>query len=58
MDTAADLLASLDRGESLPASWYVDPAIAEREVAGVFRRSWNYVGPAGELASPPISPAT
>ena len=46
----AALLAALDRGESLPARWYTDPAITERELLLVFRRSWNYVGPAAELA--------
>ena len=43
------MLAGLDRGESLPASWYTDPVIADREIAQIFRRSWNYVGPLAEL---------
>jgi choline monooxygenase len=46
---AADLLDALDRGESLPARWYTDPAITEQEVAKIFRKSWNYVGPLAEL---------
>lgn len=45
------LLAALDRGESLPASWYTDPAVTEREIAQVFRKSWNYVGPLSQLSA-------
>ena len=45
----ADLLAALDRGESLPAHWYTDPAITAREHAEIFRKSWSYVGPLSEL---------
>src|SRR3984885_6489615 len=46
------LLAALDRGESLPAHWYTDPAITAHEIEKVFRKSWNYIGPARELANP------
>jgi choline monooxygenase len=49
-ETCADLLGALDRGESLPARWYTDPSILEQEMLQVFRKSWNYVGPAAELA--------
>ncbi|HTV44828.1 MAG TPA: SRPBCC family protein [Stellaceae bacterium] len=52
VDNPAALLAALDRGESLPAGWYTDPAITEREIIHVFRKSWNYVGPAAELRHP------
>ena len=31
-ENAASLIAALDRGESLPARWYTDPAITEREI--------------------------
>jgi ferredoxin-NADP reductase/phenylpropionate dioxygenase-like ring-hydroxylating dioxygenase large terminal subunit len=48
-ETADRLLAALDRGESLPTHWYTDPAITAREIEKVFRRSWNYIGPAKEL---------
>lgn len=41
--------AALDRGESLPARWYTDPAITERENAQIFRKAWNYIGPTAEL---------
>jgi choline monooxygenase len=49
IDHDANLLAALDRGESLPARWYTDPAIAEEETARIFRKAWNYVGPLAEL---------
>jgi ferredoxin-NADP reductase/phenylpropionate dioxygenase-like ring-hydroxylating dioxygenase large terminal subunit len=48
-DNAANIFAALDRGESLPAHWYTDPGITEREVQEIFRKSWNYIGPASEL---------
>ena len=51
-DIPAVLLAGLDRGETLPARWYTDPAITEREIALIFRKSWNYIGPLAELAEP------
>lgn len=50
-DSPAELLAALGRGESLPARWYTDPTITERELVQVFRKSWNYIGPAAELAA-------
>jgi choline monooxygenase len=50
VDHSAALLAALDRGESLPASWYTDPAIADEENARIFRKAWNYVGPLSELS--------
>src|SRR5271163_1200602 len=51
-ETTASLLAALDRGESLPAHWYTDQAITVREIEKVFRKSWNYIGPAKELMNP------
>jgi choline monooxygenase len=44
------LRADLERGLSLPASWYTDPAIAERERERIFRRGWQYVGRAEQVA--------
>jgi choline monooxygenase len=51
IDDAAHLLAALDRGESLPARWYTDPAMAEQETTRIFRKAWNYVGPLAELSN-------
>src|ERR1700676_938972 len=50
-ETSTDLLAALDRGESLPARWYTDPSITDQEILNVFRKSWNYVGPISQLAN-------
>src|SRR4029078_1491295 len=36
-------------GESLPARWYSDPEIARLEIERLFRKSWSYVGPGGEV---------
>ncbi|HEY3912186.1 MAG TPA: aromatic ring-hydroxylating dioxygenase subunit alpha [Stellaceae bacterium] len=49
LDDPASLLAALDRGESLPADWYTGRSIAEAERTHVFRKGWNYLGPASEL---------
>ena len=49
IETPVALLAGLDRGESLPARWYTDPSITEREITHVFRKSWNYIGSLSQL---------
>jgi len=41
---ASDLAGDLERGLSLPASWYTEPGIVERERTRIFRRAWHYVG--------------
>ena len=51
IETPDSLLAALDRGESLPAHWYTDAAITAREIEKIFRKSWNYIGPAKELTN-------
>ncbi|MCA0304819.1 MAG: aromatic ring-hydroxylating dioxygenase subunit alpha [Proteobacteria bacterium] len=43
-------LAALDRGHSLPARWYTDPALLPLEDERIFRKAWAYVGPLAELA--------
>jgi ferredoxin-NADP reductase/phenylpropionate dioxygenase-like ring-hydroxylating dioxygenase large terminal subunit len=50
-ETSSSLIAALDRGVSLPAQWYTDAAITEREIHQVFRKTWNYIGPLSELAT-------
>ena len=44
MSDGPTLKTDLDRGISLPASWYVDPALMDRERDRIFRRAWQYVG--------------
>ena len=48
-ETLDALQGGLVRGESLPARWYSDPEIARLEIERLFRKSWSYVGPVGEL---------
>jgi phenylpropionate dioxygenase-like ring-hydroxylating dioxygenase large terminal subunit len=40
------------RAETLPYSWYADPAVAVAERERIFRRSWQYAGHTGELDGP------
>lgn len=44
LDNREELLAALNRGESLPSRWYTDPSITAREIEQIFRMSWNYIG--------------
>ena len=46
-----ELIAAVDRGESLPVSWYTDPAFTELELQKIFRNTWQYVGPLRELVN-------
>jgi phenylpropionate dioxygenase-like ring-hydroxylating dioxygenase large terminal subunit len=48
----ARLASDLDRGLSLPASWYTDPAFVEQERERIFRHTWQYIGRAEQLARP------
>jgi ferredoxin-NADP reductase/phenylpropionate dioxygenase-like ring-hydroxylating dioxygenase large terminal subunit len=43
------LIEDLRRGFTLPARWYTDPDITDRELRLLFSRSWAYVGPVNEL---------
>jgi choline monooxygenase len=43
---------------TLPWSWYTDPAALRLEQERIFRRSWQYVGHAGEVAEPGSFAAT
>lgn len=48
----ATLGESLDAGYTLPAAWYTDPASFARERERIFRRHWQYVGLAEQVANP------
>ena len=37
---------------TLPSSWYVDPAIYEREKEAIFYRTWQYVAHKGFFGEP------
>jgi phenylpropionate dioxygenase-like ring-hydroxylating dioxygenase large terminal subunit len=38
--------------ETLPWSWYTDEEVLRREQERIFRRSWQYAGPAEHIAEP------
>ena len=42
-------MAAIDT-QTLPWSWYTDPAVLRLEQERIFRRSWQYVGHAGDVA--------
>jgi choline monooxygenase len=44
--------APLDRAFTIPASWYVDPRVAELERRSVLSGSWQMVGRADQVARP------
>ena len=50
MAVDAGLLGDLERGLTLPASWYSDPEVLTRERELIFRRSWQYVGVGTQVA--------
>jgi phenylpropionate dioxygenase-like ring-hydroxylating dioxygenase large terminal subunit len=47
---ASDLARDLEGGVSLPASWFTDPAVVEREYERIFHRTWQYFCRAEQLA--------
>jgi phenylpropionate dioxygenase-like ring-hydroxylating dioxygenase large terminal subunit len=48
----AHLQASLEQGYTLPASWYLDPALFAREASHIFRRTWHYAGLSEQITQP------
>jgi len=42
----------LDRAETPPKSWYVDPRVAELEQRTVFARTWQFVGRVDQVREP------
>jgi phenylpropionate dioxygenase-like ring-hydroxylating dioxygenase large terminal subunit len=50
--SASPGMAALERGETLPANWYTDPAFYAREQERIFRRSWQYVGLTEQVDKP------
>ena len=42
----------LQDGWTLPASWYTDLAVQERERERLFARAWTYAGPAEWVSEP------
>jgi choline monooxygenase len=56
--TVEEILASYDSGaplaeaSTIPASWYIDPRIAELERQTVFSKTWQVMGRADQVAKP------
>ncbi len=48
----ASLKESLERGYTLPATWYTDPTIFAAEQARIFRHSWQFAGFTEQLDKP------
>jgi choline monooxygenase len=46
------LRAELERGLTLPASWYSEPEILRLEHERIFRRAWQYACPLEQVAQP------
>jgi len=49
---AYDDQAPLERASTIPASWYVNDEVAELERQNVFRRTWQAVARADQVAAP------
>ena len=49
MSAARELLDAIDAGQTVPSSWYTDPAVFEREQAAIMRTGWHYVTDTGSL---------
>jgi phenylpropionate dioxygenase-like ring-hydroxylating dioxygenase large terminal subunit len=47
-----ELEVPLEEGATLPAAWYGDPAVFARERKRIFEVSWQYAGPAEQVARP------
>jgi phenylpropionate dioxygenase-like ring-hydroxylating dioxygenase large terminal subunit len=47
-----ELRAELERGRTLPASWYSDADVHRLEQERIFRRTWQYGGAADQVAEP------
>ncbi len=52
IDAAGSVRESLEQGYTLPADWYVDPAVYRLEQEQIFRRTWQYAGHASQVAEP------
>ena len=46
------MLERMELRRTYPWAWYVDDAVLQAEQERIFRRTWQYVGPAGQVAQP------
>src|SRR5437870_1905692 len=42
----------LERARTIPATWYFNPLLAERERAAIFGKTWQVVGRIEQVAKP------
>src|ERR1035438_1258351 len=52
MIASYDETAPLAEASTIPASWYIDPRIAELERQTVFSRSWQFMGRIDQVEKP------
>ena len=52
VDTTPALREQLERGLTLPASWYSDPEVLRLEQERIFGRTWQYAGSLTQLEEP------
>src|SRR5258708_12885677 len=45
------LASALERGDTLPARWYVDANVFQAEKERIFHRTWQYVGHTAQVSS-------
>jgi phenylpropionate dioxygenase-like ring-hydroxylating dioxygenase large terminal subunit len=50
--SAIGIRDALERGETLPATWYTDAETYRVETERIFRRAWQYVGLVEDVAKP------
>jgi phenylpropionate dioxygenase-like ring-hydroxylating dioxygenase large terminal subunit len=49
--TDPGIAGALERGDTLPARWYVEADVFQAEKERIFHRSWQYVGHTGQVSS-------
>lgn len=52
LSSASEWVSDLDRGVTLPADWYTNPAILKLEQDAIFNTTWQYVGITHDLQNP------
>jgi phenylpropionate dioxygenase-like ring-hydroxylating dioxygenase large terminal subunit len=45
------IASAIERGDTLPARWYVEAEVFQAEKERIFHRSWQYVGHTGQVSS-------
>jgi phenylpropionate dioxygenase-like ring-hydroxylating dioxygenase large terminal subunit len=43
------IASALERGDTLPARWYVKPDVFQAEKERIFHRTWQYAGHTGQV---------